>query len=342
MKRVLFLVGGRSGEHEISLISAKYVLQNCDSKKYSPLVVIIQKSGAMTYVESEALADLPNNPLEVRTPEGVLVEIRPYSARGMKPCLVVNGRQLEFDVAFPLLHGPGGEDGTVQGMFEFSGTPVVGCGVKASALCMDKAMTKKVCAYHKLPVVPFLEVYRGEAAPNLPWGLPVFVKPAHLGSSLGVTKVKSASELKPALDAALALDTKALIEPAIAGREIEVAVFGKRGNLKASPLGEIKCQTEFYSYEAKYVQADAAELLLPAPVSADVSLRAQKLAKDVFAALDCSGMARVDFFLTVEGELLLNEVNTIPGFTPISMYPKMMSLAGLSYSELISGLIDLA
>lgn len=342
MKRVLFLIGGRSGEHEISLISAKYVLQNLDARKYSPLVVVIQKSGAMTFVEPSALSGLPNNPLDVRTPHGVLVEIRPYSAQGLKPCLVVNGRQLEFDVAFPLLHGPGGEDGTVQGMFEFAGIPVVGCGVKASALCMDKAMTKKICAFHKLPVVPFVEVYRGDPVPKLSWDLPVFVKPAHLGSSLGVTKVKSAGDLRAALDAALALDFKALIEPAISGREIEVAVFGRHGNLKASPLGEIRCRTEFYSYEAKYVQADAAELLLPAPVSAQESALAQRLAMEVFAALDCSGMARVDFFLTPQGDLLLNEVNTIPGFTPISMYPKMMNLAGLSYPDLISGLIDLA
>jgi D-alanine-D-alanine ligase len=342
MKRVLFVIGGRSGEHEISLISAKYVLQNLDARKYSPLVVVIQKSGAMTYVEPSVLAQISNNPLEVKTPQGVLVEIRPYSAQGLKPCLVIEGQRKEFDVAFPLLHGPGGEDGTVQGMFEFAGIPVVGCGVKASALCMDKAMTKRICRDHHLPVVPFVEVYRGGSIPQLPWGFPVFVKPAHLGSSLGVTKVKSASDLKAAVESALLMDVKAMIEPAIVGREIEVAVYGKRGQLTASPLGEIKCKTEFYSYEAKYIHADAAELLLPAPVTADESVRAQMLAKAVFEALDCSGMARVDFFLTPQGELFLNEVNTIPGFTPISMYPKMMNLAGIGYSELISGLIDLA
>lgn len=342
-KRVLFLLGGRSGEHEISLISGKHILQALDRSRYEPLLVIIQKDGVMTLGNEAEIVALPNNPKKLKTPSGQAISIRPYFQGAKAPMLVAGEKNLEFDIAFPVLHGPGGEDGTIQGLFELARIPVVGCGVKASALCMDKAMTKKICLQADLPVVHFVETYRGEPTPSLSWDYPVFVKPAHLGSSLGVSKVKSKDELKPALEAAFSMDSKVMIEKGIVGRELEIAVLGKRGALVVSPAGEVKMQkAEFYSYDAKYVDEDSAQLIIPAPLSPSDLQRLQNLSRDIFSALDCHGMARIDFFMTESGEFLLNEVNTIPGFTPISMYPKLLGLAGISYPDLITRLIELA
>ncbi len=341
-KRVLFIVGGRSGEHEISLISGKHVLQALDRTKYEPLLLLIQKSGEMTYAKEADLQALSNNPKQVKTPSGTPLSIRPYSSKNSMPSILVGSESYEFDLAFPILHGPGGEDGTIQGLFELAEIPVVGCGVKASSICMDKGMTKRLCQQAGLPVIPFVEVYRGEAMPKISWPFPLFVKPAHLGSSLGVSKVKSNAELKTALDEVFGMDTKALIEPEIVGRELEIAVLGKRGDLVVSPVGEIKPKTEFYSYDSKYVDDDGAELILPAQVSAARLATYQQTAKAIFETLDCHGMARVDFFADQSGEFLLNEVNTIPGFTPISMYPKLIGLTGVTYPDLVSRLIELA
>jgi D-alanine-D-alanine ligase len=342
-KRILFLVGGKSGEHEISLISSKHVLKALDRKLFEPLIVVIQKNGMMTWVEESKLMTLADNPKKIDSPKGIPISIEPYKRDGKVAHLNFEDKSLEFDIAFPILHGPGGEDGTIQGLFEFSGIPVVGCGVRASAICMDKGLTKRLLKAANLPIVPFIEIFRGEAPTKLPFEFPVFVKPASLGSSLGVTKVKSARELQAALATALQLDSKALIEPAIVGREIEVAVLGKRGDLLVSPAGEVRVtKAEFYSYDAKYVEVDAAELLIPAPLKSDELERVQDLSRQIFGSLQCHGMARIDYFMTNSGEFLLNEVNTIPGFTPISMYPKMMAQAGVPYSELITRLINLA
>ncbi|MDB5038850.1 MAG: D-alanine--D-alanine ligase [Bacteriovoracaceae bacterium] len=341
-KRVLFLIGGRSGEHEISLISGKNILAALDRKLFEPILVIIQKNGEMTFAEESELQKLPKNPKEIKTPKGIPISLRPYSLKGAQPSILVNSEVHEFDVAFPVLHGPGGEDGTIQGLFELAQIPVVGCGVKASAICMDKGMTKHLCIQAGLPVIPFKEIHRGEKWEKFPWDFPLFVKPASLGSSLGVSKVKSQSELEKAIKEALSMDEKILVEPAISGRELEIALLGKRGELVASPVGEIKPCAEFYSYDAKYVDPDGAELILPAPLSSEDLKKFQEIAKNIFNALDCRGMARIDFFRTEKGEFLLNEVNTIPGFTSISMYPKLLQLAGISYSDLITKLIQLA
>ncbi len=341
--KVLFVLGGRSGEHEISLISGKHILAALDRKVFEPIVLIIQKSGSMTLSSEAALSKLPNNPKEVKTPSGEVVSLRPFYHGAEKPCLVVGNTRVEFDVAFPVLHGPGGEDGTIQGLFELAEIPVVGCSTKSSAICMDKGMTKRLCQLAGLPVVPFVEAYKGEDTPKIDWPYPVFVKPATLGSSLGVSKIKKPEDLQKALHEAFALDQKVLIEPAIEGREIEIAVYGSRKNLVASPAGEIKVtKAEFYSYDAKYVNVDAAELILPTTLPADALARVQEIAKNIFKTLECKGMARIDFFMTAKNEFLLNEVNTIPGFTPISMYPKLMDLAGIPYAKLLSGLIELA
>ena len=207
---------------------------------------------------------------------------------------------------------------------------------------MDQAKTKRSFIQANLPVNPFIEFHRGQKLAKLPWEFPVIVKPASLGSSLGVIKVKKVEDLEPAIKEALALDTKILIEPAIVGRELEIAILGKRGDLIASPIGEIKTRAEFYSYDAKYVDSDGADLILPAPLSSSELKSFQETAKNIFNTLDCHGMARIDFFRNEKGAFLLNEVNTIPGFTSISMYPKLMELAGVSYSALITKLIQLA
>lgn len=343
MTKVLILAGGRSGEHEVSLVSAKHILAALDRKKFKPILIVVRKDGAMTLVDEEALEKIPNNPKQVKTPKGPLVGIRPYGVEGKKPTIIpIKGKELEFDIAFPIIHGPGGEDGTIQGLFEFSSTPVVGCGVKASAVCMDKAFTKKICIQAGLPVAPFVEAYKQEKLPNLPWNYPIFVKPSNTGSSIGVSKVKTEAELLPALKEAFQYDDKALIEKAIEGREIEFAVFGNRKHCLVSPAGEIKPNAEFYTYEAKYVDENGADLIYPAKLTPAEMARGQDLAKKVFLALDGRGMARIDFFLTPSGEFLLNEINTIPGFTPISMYPKLMALAGVEYSQLLTDLVELA
>jgi D-alanine-D-alanine ligase len=348
VKRILFVIGGRSGEHEISLISAKHLLKALDRSLFSPLLVIIQKDGVMTLADEADLKSLPDNPKKVKTPAGKPISIRPFKLSGKNPSILVEDKSYEFDIAFPLLHGPGGEDGTIQGLFELSEIPVVGCSVQASAVCMDKGLTKRICMQAHLPVVPFEEIYRdefnkGSSVKELPWPYPVFVKPANLGSSLGVSKVNSETELKAALKLALSMDEKVLVEPAITGRELEIAILGKRGELIVSPAGEVRCRPgEFYSYDAKYVDPDAAKILIPTELPADDLADLQQIAKNIFNALQCRGMARIDFFMNENGAFLLNEVNTIPGFTPISMYPKLIQLAGVSYTKLITELIHLA
>lgn len=342
MKKVLLIVGGRSGEHEVSLISGKYVLRALDRKRYQPILLIIQKDGSMTLGDVSELDAIADNPKKVKTPQGPLVSLRPYFSGSHGPAVMLSDQILDFDVAFPILHGPGGEDGTIQGLFELSQIPLVGCGTKASAAGMDKAFTKKLCIHEGLPVVPFVEAFRGESLPGFSFDYPVFVKPASLGSSLGVSKVKAEADLAKACREAFVLDEKILIERGVVGREIEVAVFGRRGKILTSPAGEIRPRHEFYTYEAKYVDEKGADLIFPADLTADQMKTVRELAERVFLALDCKGMARIDFFLTKDGDFLLNEINTIPGFTPISMYPKLMALAGKDYPSLLSGLIDLA
>ncbi len=341
-RRVLILVGGRSEEHEVSLISGKHILAALDRTKFEPLIVVIEKNGVMTRTSEELMAALPNNPKLVKTPQGAPVILRPYSLSNKRRAIIVGEEEFEFDVVFPVIHGKGGEDGSIQGMFEVFQIPVVGCPVEASALCMDKGLTKKLCESAGIPVAPYVEIFKWQKEKYLPKKYPVFIKPAHTGSSVGVVKVKSLEELSAAYEQAFQHDEKILVEDAVVGREIEVAVLGNPPDLIASPAGEIRPKLEFYSYEAKYVLEDGADLLFPAPISADELKTVQSLAKKAFQALQCRGMARVDFFLTAKGEFFFNEINTIPGFTPISMYPKLMQLAGVSYSDLITRLIELA
>jgi D-alanine-D-alanine ligase len=259
-------------------------------------------------------------------------------------------RLAELDVVFPVLHGTYGEDGTVQGLLELAGVPYVGCGVVASAAAMDKAIAKDILQAHGLPVLPYVMIKRktwqqsseqviAEVEGDLRY--PVFVKPANLGSSVGISKVHERSELAPALDLAARYDRKLLIEQGIEAREIEVSVLGNDDPIASIP-GEVVPSREFYDYRAKYIDDDS-ELLIPAPLDVEMTQRVRQMALSAYKALDCAGMARADFLLDkVSGELWMNELNTIPGFTQISMYPKLWQATGISYAELIDRLIELA
>lgn len=339
MLKVLFICGGISGEHEISLISTKYVLQALDRKLFEPQVLVIERSGRMSLVDEKHLEQLPDNPRNLKSLQGEAVLFKPYSEGKGGAGFLCQEKFYSPDVVFSLLHGVGGEDGSIQGFFETAQIPMVGSGVKSSAVCMDKAFTKKLCLQSGLPVVPFQEIHQEIDVSELRFKYPFFVKPTEEGSSLGVSKVKSQEDLAEALHMAARFGEKLLVEPTIEGRELEVAVLDEGESRVISPAGEILCKTEFYSYEAKYVDPDAAELHLPAAISQSEHAEIQELASRVFDCLECRGLARIDFFQNKEGEFVLNEVNTMPGFTPISMYPKLLGLAGVSYTNLISRLI---
>ncbi len=357
-KRVLVLFGGKSGEHEVSIVSAKSVSKALDRSKYDVILVGIDKQGRWLLPDESRLLAQGSNPRLVglhSTSEAV--GMLPYDTDGqllsLSPLTASQGKQgFQFDVVLPILHGPNGEDGTIQGLLELASVPYVGSGVLGSALCMDKDATKRILRDAGIPIVPFLAVKRshferneaevvGAAAKE--FGYPYFVKPANMGSSVGVGKIKNEGEAIAKIKAAFAFDTKILIEKAIDARELECAVLGNDEPL-ASVIGEIIPNDEFYSYESKYVDENGAKLLIPAPeLTPSQSALIQRLSIEAFKALECSGMARVDFFQDKKsGEIFLNELNTIPGFTPVSMYPKLWEASGLAYSNLIDRLIELA
>jgi D-alanine-D-alanine ligase len=335
--RLVVLFGGRSAEHEVSCTSAAHVLRAVDPDRYEVEPIGITREG--TWVRSEdALAALGAARPESLRAAGAAVEPLPTvtPATGGLPVVVL-----------PLLHGPHGEDGTVQGLLELAGVPYVGSGVLASALCMDKLKAKEVLAGRHLPQVPYVglrdtEVDRaGEAVAAEGLAYPLFVKPANLGSSVGVTKVAAPDGLDEAVAAAAGYDEWVVIEEGVAGREIEVAVLGN-AEPRASVPGEIVSSHEFYDYDDKYVDGTC-ELLVPAPLDTDAADRVRALALDAYRALRCDGMARVDFFYEEAGRgFLVNEVNTIPGFTPVSMYPKLWEATGLPYPDLVDELVRLA
>jgi D-alanine-D-alanine ligase len=345
--------GGRSGEHEISLMSARGILQAMDRQKYQVLPIGITKEGRW-------LAS--GDPLEALTwgaiAEGASVALLAESSRwrlvaldeiGQDQGLVVS-RLAELDIAFPILHGPFGEDGTVQGLLELADIPYVGAGVAASAVGMDKALFKGLMRAHALPVVPYLVVKRRdwEAQPQEVLtrieeeiGYGCFVKPANLGSSVGISKANSRAELRQALDAAAHYDRKLLVEVAVDAREIEVSVLGNDDPICSLP-GEIVPSREFYDYAAKYLNGRS-QLLIPAPIAAQATELVQQLAREAYLAIDCAGMARADFLMDRHtGQIYVSEVNTIPGFTPISMYAKLWEASGIAYGQLIDRLIELA
>jgi len=349
--RLAILYGGRSAEHQVSVVSARSVMEALDPERFEVVPVGITREGSWMLPDTSPLelVAAPGTLPEVEA-SGTAVALRPErrSAALMGMGETPEGRAV--DVVFPILHGPYGEDGTVQGLFELADLPYVGSGVLASALAMDKAMAKVVFAEAGLPQVPYLVVRERawRAGPDQVaaevagrFTFPVFVKPSRLGSSIGVTKVKTPEDLAPACEAAFAHDAKVLVEQAVAARELECGVIGNDAP-EASLVGEVVPGNEFYDFEAKYLD-ESLKLLIPAPVAGAVAARARALAVRAFQALDCEGFARVDFFYEEASDrVLLNEVNTIPGFTPKSMFPLLWGASGLSYSDLVARLVDLA
>lgn len=316
--RVLLIAGGKSPEHEVSLASAEGVLKHMP---FPTELAVIAKDGAWLLGE-EALRALE-------------AKVAPKGEHPFPPPLDWD----RYGVVFPLLHGPMGEDGTIQGFLEMLGKPYVGAGVAGSALCMDKDFSKRVLAQAGIPVVPWVALYRGEA-PLVPFEPPFFVKPANTGSSIGISRVERYADLEGALEEAFRHDRKAVVEKALSGvRELEVGVLGNIFG-EASPVGEVRYEAPFYDYETKYTPGRA-ELLIPAPLDPGTEERVQEMALKAYKVLGLRGMARVDFFLA-EGELYLNEVNTIPGFTPTSMFPRLFLAKGLTYPELLRRLVELA
>jgi len=350
--RVGVIFGGQSGEHEVSLVSAQGIMEAMNKERYEIIPVGITKEGRwLTSGEPMKLLQSgePGVSAQVAEAKPMTRELATRSRRDLVPGTRETGFP-QVDVVFPVLHGPYGEDGTVQGLLELAGIPYVGAGVLGSALGMDKIAMKAVFASHGLPVVEHVALKRRdwerdpEAVMELvekELGYPCFIKPANLGSSVGISKVHQRSELASALCLAARYDRRMLAERAVDAREIEVSVLGNDEPIASVPGEIIPCR-EFYDYIAKYID-DRSELIIPADLPPGVTRRIQELAIAAFLAVDCAGMARVDFFLDKDTQgLYLGELNTIPGFTPISMYPKMWEASGISYSELIDRLIELA
>jgi D-alanine-D-alanine ligase len=348
------LFGGRSAEHEISLLSARFVVEALDRERFEPVLVGIDKSGRWLLQNEALLLGASRDPRLQRLNQAapsVSLPAHP-AAEGGAELVVGEHGAAAIDVVFPVLHGPMGEDGSVQGLLELAGIPYVGAGVLGSAVGMDKDVMKRLLVGARLPVVPYRAFRRVDwekrrtlcLAALTELGLPVFVKPANLGSSVGIRRVTQATELAPAVEYALAFDTKFVAEEAVKGaREIECAVLGNDEPIASVP-GEIRVDHAdgFYSYAAKYIDERGATLRIPADLSAERAGAVRELAVRAFEALDCAGMARVDFFLSATDELYVNEINTIPGFTAISMYPKLWEATGVSPRELVTKLIELA
>jgi D-alanine-D-alanine ligase len=347
--RIGIIFGGRSGEHEVSVRSARGILRALDPARFEPVLIGIDRAGGWQLLEPRALLESGSEgAAQPAVGQGALVPAR-GSAQALERSDVGDLRgRFGVDVFFPIVHGTLGEDGALQGLLEMAGAPYVGCGVLGSAVGMDKDVSKRLLRDAGLPVVEFI-VARAERSDGAELGrrvqaelgFPCFVKPANLGSSVGVAKVRSAAELPGALADAFRFDRKILIERGIDAREVETAVLG--GDVPAVSLpGEIVPHHEFYSYEAKYLDPDGAELLVPAPLSPEQTREVQGLSLRVFEALELEGLARVDFFLERgSGRWFVNEVNTLPGFTEVSMYARMWSESGLGYRELLTRLIEL-
>lgn len=358
--RVAVLYGGRSAEHEVSLRSAANVIQYIDASRFDVIPIGIDKQGNWFLgndvfahsLEQNKVCQLQHNNQTWFAPDWIG---NPAERQTTHEMISRKASAPHFDVFFPVVHGTLCEDGTLQGLLEIAGLPYVGCGVLSSAVGMDKDISKRLAMLADVNVGPYIMMKKAEwqaqqealckrVAEKL--SFPVFVKPSNAGSSIGITKVKTLDQLPAAIDEAFRFDTKILVEKALNVMELEVAVLESlenNGEPIVSIVGEIKPSHEFYSYDAKYLDEKGAELLIPAPISEDVMNQAQAIAKKIFIALECEGMARVDLFLDKDNQkLYFNEINTIPGFTQISMYPKLMAASGVAYTELLTHLIQLA
>ena len=344
--KVGILFGGRSAEHEVSLQSAKNVAEAIDKDKYDVALIGIDKSGRWLLPnQSQYLLNSSDPKLIQLNNEGEeSVALVPQSG-GELSDLRAGGTHSSIGVVFPILHGPFGEDGTVQGLLKLAGVPFVGAGVLGSSVGMDKDVMKRLLRDAGLPIGNFLVLRKRDhldfAAIAEEIGLPCFVKPANLGSSVGVHKVTDQASFEHACADAFSYDTKILVEEFIDGRELECAVLGNE-NPEASIVGEIVPTHDFYSYDAKYIDEQGAALEIPADIPDEVSEQIRKLAVLTFQTLECEGLGRVDCFLKKDGSVVVNEINTIPGFTQISMYPRLWEASGVPYSELINRLIELA
>ena len=319
-RRVAVLMGGRSSEHEISLASARSVLEALDPARYETATVAIGRDGRWE--------------LGAGNDGRRVAETLPVPVERAVPATLA-----DVDVVLPILHGPFGEDGTVQGLLELAGVPYVGAGVAASALCMDKDLFKSVLRDHGIPVTRNITLRDGDELQN-PFGYPVFVKPARLGSSVGITKAHDDPELEAAVALARRHDDKVLVEEFVGGVEVECGVLGNRNPIASIP-GEIVANAEWYDYSAKYDEGGM-ELVIPPRISEEQIARVQELSVRAFVATECEGMARADCFVRDDGEVLVNELNTIPGFTATSVYAKLFESSGVPYAELLDRLIDLA
>ena len=353
--RVGVIFGGRSGEHEVSLQSARSVMGALDEAKYEVVPVGITKDGR--WLTGDVLAALADG-LDTTHPATLLPDpqasaLMQVEMRAAKPAALSEVAQL--DVIFPVLHGPYGEDGTVQGLLELAGLPYVGAGVVGSAVGMDKAIFKYVMVANGLPILPWLLFTRGDWRER-PYPIldqieatlqyPVFTKPANLGSSVGICKCHNRAELQAGMDAAATYDRRIVVEQGINARELEISVLGNEDPI-ASVVGEVRPRREFYDYTAKYLlepdSDEVSELIIPAEIAADVADALRALAVQAYKAIDCAGLGRVDLLLDKDsGTIYVNEINTIPGFTRISMYPKLWEATGVSYPELLDRLIELA
>ena len=334
--KVAIICGGKSSEHEISCVSANGILNSIDRNLFEPVLIGITKSGKWLLLPDDTNFAIINGALPTVPESGVEISI---TSQG----LFSGGKALTIDVAFPILHGTYGEDGTIQGLFEMIAISYVGSGVLASAVSMDKSYAKPIFAAAGLKVAPGIVVTSKDF--ELPSNLtfPLFVKPARSGSSRGTTKVKQKSELAAAVANALEFDTKVIIEQGVAGKEIECAVLQADAKLTVSQVGQIVLSDkfEFYDFQAKYLD-DSMQLVVPADLPAGVEAKIQQAALAAFKAAGCEGLARIDFFYSDQGEIIINEINTMPGFTPTSVYPKLIEKSGVSYQQLITKLIQTA
>ncbi len=344
--KVGILFGGRSVEHEVSLCSARNIIEAIDRKKYKPVLIGIDKRGKwFLFKEESSFLFNIDNPKIIKLNINVGKEIILLPLGQGKIMETPSSRIIEkIDVVFPVLHGMFGEDGTIQGLLKLVKIPFVGASVLGSAIGMDKEIAKRLLCEANIPTAKFLVFQEGD---KLDYnqivkkvGRPFFVKPANSGSSVGINKVKSKSEFNKTIKEAFKYDFKILIEELVKGREAECSVLGNKNPIVSLP-GEIIPQHEFYSYEAKYLDENGAILIIPAKLSKNIVNKVQHLAIKTFKTLLCEGMARVDFFIRENGQVVVNEINTIPGFTSISMYPKLWQVSGISYPKLIDRLIQL-
>ncbi len=347
MKNILIIFGGKSSEYEVSLRSAYSVITNLPKDKYNPILMGITKDGKWLYYNGN-IDRIPENKWQGENcaPAAISTD---YGEKCINVYVKDYVHKIYIDVVFPVLHGKNGEDGTLQGLLEMSGIPYVGCNTIASAMCMDKAVTNMTADYFGIDQAKWLGITKSDYEKDSETfvnncieylGLPVFIKPANAGSSVGISKAKTKEDIKKAMAIAFKEDYKVIAEENIVGREVECAVLGNDEPI-ASVIGEIKPANEFYDYEAKYIDGDSV-LCIPADLPEETSEKIRETAIKAYKALGCSGLSRVDFFALPDGNIKFNEINTLPGFTSISMYAKLLEAYGIPYGETVDRLINLA